>query len=80
MSAEIERTLISQRIKEALARRKAEGKTLGRLKGSKKKVPKLLVDDAYIRRRISEGAKQADIARSLSVHRHTVNDWLSRQL
>ena len=34
ISAEIERTLISQRTKEALARKKAEGKQLGRKKGS----------------------------------------------
>ncbi len=34
ISAEIERTLISQRTKEALARRKAEGKQLGRKKGT----------------------------------------------
>jgi DNA invertase Pin-like site-specific DNA recombinase len=33
LSAEIERSLISRRTKEALARRKAEGKTLGRRPG-----------------------------------------------
>lgn len=34
LSAEIERQLISQRTKEALARKKSEGKQLGRSKGS----------------------------------------------
>ena len=78
LSAEIERTLISQRIKEALARKKAAGIKLGRPIGSKKKVPKLAAHAAYIRRRVSEGARQADIARSLKVHRHTVRDWISQ--
>lgn len=39
LSAEIERNLISQRTKEALARKKAEGVILGRPKGSKSKKP-----------------------------------------
>ncbi len=41
LSAEIERNLISQRTKEALARKKAEGVMLGRPKGSKKHEKKL---------------------------------------
>ncbi|RYD52377.1 MAG: invertase [Sphingobacteriales bacterium] len=78
LSAEIERTLISQRIKEALARRKAEGKILGRPKGSRKKVLKLAEHDSYIRKKLKEGAKQVDIARALKVHRHTVKDWIDK--
>ena len=41
LSAEIERNLISQRTKEALARKKAEGVILGRPKGSKNMKKKL---------------------------------------
>ena len=80
LSAEIERNLISQRIKEALARKKAEGVKLGRPKGSKKRNPILAEHDAYIKRKLSEGAKQIDIARALKVHRHTVKDWLQKSV
>lgn len=48
LSAEIERTLISQRTREALCRLKKEGKRLGRPKGSKGKHPKLKNQDAII--------------------------------
>ncbi len=41
ISAEIERNLIAERTTEALKRRKAEGKTLGRPKGRKNKAYKL---------------------------------------
>lgn len=41
LSAEIERNMISQRTKEALARRRSEGMQLGRPKGSLSKLTKL---------------------------------------
>lgn len=80
LSAEIERTLISQRIKEALARRKAEGIKLGRPIGSKKKAPILLQHRAYIAREYKKGTSQVDIARALNVHRHTVKHWIEERL
>ncbi len=49
LSAEIERTLISQRTREALARLKKEGKQLGRPKGSKGKHPKLQGKESMIK-------------------------------
>ena len=78
LSAEIERTLISQRIKEALARKKSEGIKLGRPKGSRKKNPILLKHHEFIKKRIRLGAKQIEIARELNVHRHTVKVWIEQ--
>jgi DNA invertase Pin-like site-specific DNA recombinase len=78
LSAEIERSLISQRIKEALARKKAEGIKLGRPKGSKKKNPILLKHNDFIIERIKSGVKQIEIAKALKVHRHTVMNWIKR--
>jgi DNA invertase Pin-like site-specific DNA recombinase len=49
LSAEIERNLISQRTKESLARKRAEGVVLGRPKGSKSKVRKLTSKEAEIK-------------------------------
>lgn len=80
LSAEIERTLISQRIKEALARKKAEGIKLGRPVGSKKKNPILAKHKAVIEQKLSEGAKQIEIARLLKVHRHTIKNWVDNSL
>ena len=49
ISAEIERNLISQRTKEALARKKSEGVSLGRPKGRKSSHVKLTGKDNVIR-------------------------------
>jgi len=56
LSAEIERNLISQRTKEALARRRAEGIVLGRPKGSKKSQDKykLYAKERLIRKLMGE--------------------------
>ena len=77
LSAEIERTLISQRTKEALARMKAEGKPLGRPKGAKseKKYHKLHSKERVIRQLWSEGFSFNQIARELNANRNTVRRY-----
>jgi DNA invertase Pin-like site-specific DNA recombinase len=76
LSAEIERNLISQRTKEALARRRAEGKTLGRPKGSKSKVKKLTGKEAEIKTLLAKKKSKSAIARILGVHRHTIVEFI----
>lgn len=80
LSAEIERTLISQRIKEALARKKSEGIKLGRPVGSKKRNPILAKHSEFIKKEFLSGVKQVDIARKLKVHRHTVKAWIEQYI
>lgn len=76
LSAEIERNLISQRTKEALARKKAEGIILGRPKGSKSKVKKLTGKEVEIKNLLEKKVSKSAISRILGVHRLTVSAFL----
>lgn len=79
LSAEIERAMISQRTKEALARKRNEGKRLGRPKGSSSKTTKLTGKEAIITELLSKQISISAIARILSVHRGTVASYIKRQ-
>lgn len=59
LSAEIERDLISQRTKEAMARRKAAGQSIGRIRGSKNKKHKLDGYTTNIRNALQKGVTKA---------------------
>lgn len=76
LSAEIERNLISQRTKEALARKRAEGVILGRPKGSKLKVKKLTGKEIEIKNLLDKKVSKSAISRILGVHRLTVSAFL----
>lgn len=78
LSAEIERNLISQRTKEALARKKAEGMVLGRPKGSKNKKKKLDGKIEMITRMLERGSTKALIAKRLKVSRNTLYLFLTQ--
>jgi len=79
LSAEIERNLISQRTKEALARRKAEGKVLGRQPGRAKNVM-LSGKEKQIRKMIREGKNNVEIGKAFGVHRGTVRVFRQERL
>jgi DNA invertase Pin-like site-specific DNA recombinase len=81
LSAEIERELISQRTKEALARKKSEGKRLGRPIGSLSKETKLTGKEEMIQDLLGKKVSVSAIAKIFGVHRLTVNQFIkSRNL
>lgn len=80
LSAEIERNLISQRTKEALARKKAEGVILGRPKGSRSKNKKLSGKENEIRELLDRRVSKSAIARKYRVHRITLNTFIKESV
>lgn len=80
LSAEIERNLISQRTKEALARKKAEGVILGRPKGRKSAKTKLTGQERRIQELRDKKVSYSAIARILGVHRLTVSSFAKESL
>lgn len=78
LSAEIERNLITQRTKEALARKKVEGVQLGRPKGRKSSYYKLTGKEKIIRDLMMKGLSKSQIAKILNVHRNTLSSYIKK--
>ena len=72
LAAEIERDMISQRTKEALARVKSEGKILGHRAGEPG-IRKLAIHEKQIRKMVGQGMNNVQIGKALGVHRNTVS-------
>jgi DNA invertase Pin-like site-specific DNA recombinase len=77
IAAEIERELISQRTREALQRRKAEGKPLGRPRGSYSS--KLDRYREQIEELLSKGVSISSIAKIIEVPYSTVYSYVQRR-
>jgi DNA invertase Pin-like site-specific DNA recombinase len=78
LAAEIERELIAARTREALAKRKAAGKTLGRPRGAKNARLKLDEHADVIRRYLDKGISKRSIAKLVGCAESTLYDWLAR--
>ena len=78
LAAEIERELISLRTTEALAKRKAAGKTLGRPKGRQSASLKLDAKEQEIRMYLAKGISKRSIAKLVNCAPSTLYNWLKR--
>ena len=78
ISAEIERSLISQRTKEALQRKKAEGVKLGRPKGRLNTKYKLTGCEHKIMMMLNEGYPKSLISKQLNVSPSTLYLYLKK--
>ncbi len=79
LSAEIERNLISQRTKEALARKKAEGVVLGRPKGRKTSPDKYKLSgkETLIKELLAASVSKRKIAKICKVDRNTLARYIN---
>ena len=80
LSAEIERSMISQRTKRCLDRLKAEGKHIGRTKGSKNKSTKLSGKTDLIKTLLSQNISKTQIAKILKVDYSTLYNFLKPKI
>ncbi|MDD4556445.1 MAG: master DNA invertase Mpi family serine-type recombinase [Alphaproteobacteria bacterium] len=78
LSAEIERNLISQRTKEALARLKSQGVKLGRPKNNEPNKTKLDGKELKIRELLEKGVPKSQIAKLMNVERNTLYRFLKK--
>lgn len=76
MVSEIERELLSLRVRESLAAKRAAGQQLGRRKGSHNKHNKLEAQRIFIEKVLESGNTRYQICKLLHCHQTTLNSYL----
>lgn len=79
LAAEIERNLISQRTREALAAKKQAGIKLGRPFGKSRERKRFDDREDYIRTRRNQGVSIGRLAEELKMHRNTLSRYLNEK-
>lgn len=78
LSAELERTLLSERTKLGLERARKQGKQIGRRRGQPPKKYKLTGKKAFIKRELEKGRSKRSLAIELNVRWTTLNEFIKR--
>lgn len=78
LSAELERTLLSERTKLGLERARKQGKQIGRRKGQHPKKYKLTEKKAFIKKELEKGRSKRSLAIELNVRWTTLNEFVKR--
>ena len=76
LSAELSKSLLQARVRESLARLKANGKKLGRPFGARSRELKLAKYHDRLERMIKRGISKPQIAKKLGVHKCTIYNYL----
>lgn len=78
LSAELSKSLLQARVRESLARLKADGKKLGRPFGSKSRELKLERHKKRLEWMLKRGFSKPKIAKLLGVHKCTIYNYLKK--
>lgn len=78
LSAELERTLLSERTKLGLERARKQGKQIGRRKGQHPIKYKLTGKKAFIKKELEKGRSKRSLAIELNVRWTTLNEFVKR--